>query len=73
MKESKKTLTRRDFLRGAALTATAMVAGACAAPTPEVIKEEVEVTRVVEVAGTPQVETVIEEVVVTATPAPVVK
>jgi peptide/nickel transport system substrate-binding protein len=73
MEESKKALTRRDFLRGAALTATAMVASACTTPTPEIIKEQVEVTRVVEVEGTPMVETVIEEVVVTATPAPVVK
>jgi peptide/nickel transport system substrate-binding protein len=73
MEESKKALTRRDFLRGAALTATAMVASACTTPTPEIIKEQVEVTRVVEVEGTPMVETVIEEVVVTATPVPVVK
>ena len=42
---------------------------ACAAPTPEVIREEVEVTRIVEVAGTP----VVEEIVVTATPVPVEK
>ena len=53
MEENKKTLSRRDFLRGAALTASAMAAGACAAPTPEVIKEivkeEVVVTQVVEV------------------------
>jgi peptide/nickel transport system substrate-binding protein len=54
-----------------------MVAGACAAPTPEVIKEivkeEVEVTRIVE--GETVVETVIEEreVVVTATPVPEIK
>jgi ABC-type transport system substrate-binding protein len=42
---------------------------ACAAPAPEVITEQVEVTRVVE----GETVTVIEEVVVTATPAPVVK
>jgi peptide/nickel transport system substrate-binding protein len=77
MEENKKTLSRRDFLRGAALTATAVVAGACTTPTPEVIKEvvkeEVEVTRIVE--GETVVETVIEEreVVVTATPEPVVQ
>jgi peptide/nickel transport system substrate-binding protein len=69
MNESKKTLSRREFLQGAAVVATAMVANACAPPVPEVVREEVEVTRVVEVAGTP----VVEEVVVTATPAPVVK
>lgn len=47
---------------------------ACA-PEPETIVEtvieEVEVTRVVEVAGETTVETVVEQVVVTATPAPV--
>lgn len=42
---------------------------ACTTPTPEVVTEEVEVTRIVEVAGTP----VVEVVVVTATPVPVVK
>ena len=67
MKEGKKTLSRREFLQGAALVATAMVANACTTPTPEV--KEVEVTRLVEVAGTP----VVEQVVVTATPPPVVK
>ena len=67
MEAGKKTLSRREFLQGAALAATAMVASACAAPTPEV--KEVEVTRLVEVAGTPQV----QQVVVTATPPPVVK
>ena len=88
MKESKK-LSRRDFLRGAAMTAAAMAASACATPTPQIIKEEVEVTRVVKeevevtkevtkiVAGTPVVETVVEtqvvEKVVTATPEPVQK
>jgi peptide/nickel transport system substrate-binding protein len=40
---------------------------ACAAPTPEVITQEVEVTRVVE----GETVTVVEEVVVTATPVPV--
>jgi len=73
MKENKKTLSRRDFLRGAALTATAMVASACATPTPEVITEQVEVTRVVEIEGETVVETVVEEVIVTATPVPVEK
>jgi len=73
MKENKKTLSRRDFLRGATLTATAMVASACATPAPEVVTEQVEVTRVVEIEGETVVETVIEEVVVTTTPVPVVK
>jgi peptide/nickel transport system substrate-binding protein len=89
VKETKKIISRRDFLRGAALTATAMAASACATPTPQVIKEQVEVTRVVKeevevtkevtkiVEGTPVVETVVEtqvvEKVVTATPEPVQK
>ena len=47
MKESKKILSRREFLRGAALTAAAMAASACATPTPQIIREEV--TRVVKV------------------------
>jgi multiple sugar transport system substrate-binding protein len=61
----KKKLNRRDFLRMGAMTAAgAVLAGCGPAATPEVVKEEVEVTRIVE--G----ETVIEEVVVTATPPP---
>ncbi len=58
MKENKKTISRREFLQGAALAATAMAASACAQPTPE----RIEITRVV--AGTP------ERVIVTATPVP---
>ncbi len=75
---SKKNLTRRDFVRLSALGSAGLLA-ACAAPTPqvvkEVVKEQVEVTRVVQVAGTPKVETVIQEKekVVTATPAPTAK
>lgn len=56
-----------------------IVLAACAQATPQVVEKEVivekevEVTRVVEVEGTPVVETVteVQEVVVTATPAPV--
>jgi hypothetical protein len=55
---------RRSILFTLSLLMALSLMAACAAPTPEVITEEVEVTRVVEVAG----ETVIEEVVVTATP-----
>ena len=73
MKESRKKLTRREFLRNAAVFTTAMVATACTTPAPQVVteKEEVpiEVTRIVEVGG----ETVVEQVVVTATPEPVQK
>ncbi len=76
MKESRKKLTRREFLRSAAVFATAMAATACSTPTPQVIRETVEVekevTKIVE--GTPVVEKVIEtqviEKVVTATPEP---
>jgi ABC-type branched-subunit amino acid transport system substrate-binding protein len=58
-----KGLSRREFLRGAALTGVGLVAAACApatAPPPQVVKETVVV------AGTPEV----IEKVVTATPAP---
>jgi branched-chain amino acid transport system substrate-binding protein len=58
-----KGLSRRKFLRGAALTGVGLVAAACApatAPPPQVVKETVVV------AGTPEV----IEKVVTATPAP---
>jgi multiple sugar transport system substrate-binding protein len=68
-----KQLTRRDFLRLGALTAAgAALAGCGGGATPEVIKEQVEVTRVVEKEGETVVETVVEEVevVVTATPPP---
>jgi ABC-type glycerol-3-phosphate transport system substrate-binding protein len=50
-----------------AVVILAVLLGGCGpAPTPEVIREEVEVTRIVEKEG----ETVVEEVVVTATPLP---
>ncbi len=60
-KEAPKELSRREFVKGAAVGAAA-VAGAgalasCAAPTPEVVKETVEVpvevTKIVEVPGPP--------------------
>lgn len=73
-KISKKVVSRRDFLRLVGLGAAGTLA-ACAAPTaapttPQVITQQVEVTRMV--AGTPQVETAVvtKQVVVTATPAP---
>ncbi|MBN1666621.1 MAG: hypothetical protein JW862_06020, partial [Anaerolineales bacterium] len=50
--------------------------GACATPTPETVEviktvtvKEV-VTAIVEVAGTPEVQEVVKEVIVTATPEP---
>ena len=72
-----KKLTRRDFVRLTAVGSAGVLAAACTTPTPQVVKEvvtqQVEVTRVV--AGTPKVETVVQqkEVVVTATPAPTAK
>jgi multiple sugar transport system substrate-binding protein len=66
--ESKK-LDRREFLRLSVLTAAGAALASCGpAPTPEVIREEVpvEVTRIIEKEG----ETVVEEVIVTATPPP---
>jgi len=52
----------------AAVTIGSLVLGACTAPTPEVIEKEVpvEITRIVEREG----ETVVEQVIVTATPEP---
>ncbi len=66
---------RKSILFTVSLLVALSLMTACTTPTPEIIKEEVEVTRIVEVAGTPVVETVIEEreVVVTATPPPVEK
>jgi multiple sugar transport system substrate-binding protein len=65
---NEKNVSRRDFLRLGTLAAASGALAACAPSTPEVIREEVEVTRMV--AGTPVVETIIEEVIVTAVPAP---
>jgi peptide/nickel transport system substrate-binding protein len=68
---------RKPILFVFSLLAVLSLLAACARPTPEVIKEivkeEVEVTRVVEVEGETVIETVVEEreveIVVTATPA----
>ena len=73
MKEiHKRIVTRRDFIQLIGLGAVGALA-ACAAPharpqpaAPQVITQDVEVTRIV--AGTPMVET--QQVVITATPAP---
>jgi len=61
-----KGLTRREFLRGAALASAGLAAAACGpAPTPQIVEKEVVVEK-------PVVETVVveKEVVVTPTPAP---
>ncbi|MBN1878015.1 MAG: twin-arginine translocation signal domain-containing protein, partial [Anaerolineae bacterium] len=79
MKERRKKLTRREFLQGAAVATAGMIVVGCGTPTPQIIKETVEVEKEVVkiVEGTPVVEKVIEtqviEKVVTATPEPVVK
>jgi peptide/nickel transport system substrate-binding protein len=77
--EMSRKVNRRKFLTLAASGAAGLIVASCAPattapaapaappPTAEVITQQVEVTRVVEVAGTPQVQ------VVTATPAPVQK
>jgi len=68
-----RKVNRRKFLTLAATGAAGLIAASCApattgpAPTAQVIEKQVEVTRVVEIAGTPQVQ------VVTATPQPVVQ
>ena len=65
-----RRMNRRDFLRLGTLAVAGGALAACAPSAPEVIREEVpvevEVTRVVQVEG----ETVVEEVIVTTTPAP---
>ena len=65
-----KNLNRRKFLQMSATGATGLIIASCTPavqPTAEVVEKPVEVTRVVEIEGTPQVQ------VVTATPAPVEK
>jgi len=69
MTEKKRGLSRRDFLGLSIGTAAGALLAACGpTPTPQVITEQVEVTRVVEVEGETVVETVIEQVEVTAPP-----
>jgi peptide/nickel transport system substrate-binding protein len=71
-KTNMKVVSRRDFLRLVGLGSAGAVLAACtpstpaATPQPQVVTQQVEVTRIV--AGTPQVET--QQVVITTTPAP---
>ncbi len=68
-----RKVNRRKFLALAASGAAGLIVASCATPpaapaaTAEVITQNIEVTRIV--AGTP----VVEQVVVTATPKPVVQ
>ena len=67
----KRLLSRRDFLRGAAMTAVGVLAASCAQPTPQVIEKPV--TVVVEKA-VPVEKQVLQTVVVEkAVPVPVEK
>ena len=65
-----KPVSRRKFIKLGVTSAAGLILGACApaAATPQVIEKEV--TRVVEVEGTPVVQTAIVKEVVTSTPAP---
>ncbi len=65
-----KKFDRRKFLKMSAAGTAGLIIASCTpavAPTAEVVEKQVEVTRVVEVEGTPQIQ------VVTATPVPVEK
>ncbi len=72
-------VSRRKFLGLSAAGAVGLILAGCApataapAPTAQVIEKQVEVTRVVQVAGTPVVQIEKQVQVVTATPVPVVK
>ena len=65
----KKIISRRDFIKSAAVTAGAAVLAACAPETVEVVKT-VEVEKEVKVVETVEVMVEGETVIVTATPAP---
>lgn len=70
-----RKLTRREMLRLMGLGAAGAVMAGCATPTPEVIRETVEVEKIVETTVEVEKEVVVEkEVMVTAVPeqAPVV-
>ena len=61
--------TRREFLKGAAMTAVGLAAASCAQPTPQIIEKEVPVERVVKETVVVEKEVAVERVV---TPTPVV-
>jgi multiple sugar transport system substrate-binding protein len=63
MKEHKRTLSRRDFLQGAAITAAGTILAACATPTPEVVEKQVEVEVTREVEKEVEKEVVVTQVV----------
>jgi peptide/nickel transport system substrate-binding protein len=69
-------VSRRKFLELSAAGAVGLLFAGCApsaTSTPQVIEKQVEVTRVVEVAGTPVVKVEKQVQVVTATPVPATK
>jgi oligopeptide transport system substrate-binding protein len=63
-------LSKKWSLAFAVLVVGSVLLAGCAQPTPEVIREEVVVTQIVEKEGETVVEEVVKEVVVTATPEP---
>jgi len=67
--EVSKKLSRRDFLRMSTLTAAGAALAGCAAPTPEVVKETVEVE--VPVEQTVEVEVPVEQTVEVEVPVEV--
>jgi peptide/nickel transport system substrate-binding protein len=70
MSETKKRLTRREFLKFAGIASSAGIVSACVAPAPQTVVETVVVEKEVEKIVQ---ETVEVEKVVTAVPAPVKK
>ncbi len=62
---------RKSVLFAISLLVILNLVAACGTPTPEVITKEIEVTRIIQVEGTPVVKT--ETIIVTATPVPVQK
>ena len=60
-------LSRRYFLRAAAMTAVGVLAASCAQPTPEIIEKEVPIQSIVKETVVVEKEVAVEKVV-TATP-----
>ncbi len=56
-------INRRDFLRGAAMTAAGVALAACAQPTPQVIEKEVPVEKIVKETVVVEKEVAVEKIV----------